>query len=252
MRKQYDEKLSENQIAKLLSNKHFICDTDLSSNHFRHSRNRLHKKNLSLKGSACDQTNSNEESFQVKEETLKEANLKIESLFTTRSFSIQIMPCYKHQIQKRQEKSTNSNKQQQKSTTDSEDKEKELSVSQMQQTSRPKKPVRQPKIKPNYNTKSGGSFMKNLAIQKQTVQATPKQLGMVNSLQVCSRYMQPSRTQLNLFSPRNIAIIGLKKLQDLAKAPQLVSIKEQLSSEQTQHKSSNDKSNKSKQKSARS
>lgn len=110
MRKQYDEKLSENQIAKLLSNKHFICDTDLSSNHFRHSRNRLHKKNLSLKGSACDQTNSNEESFQVKEETLKEANLKIESLFTTRSFSIQIMPCYKHQIQKRQEKSTNSNK----------------------------------------------------------------------------------------------------------------------------------------------
>lgn len=52
MRKQYDEKLSENQLQKLLSNKPFNWNLDqLMSKRFRHSTRRLLKKNKSIKDS---------------------------------------------------------------------------------------------------------------------------------------------------------------------------------------------------------
>lgn len=192
MRKQYDEKLSENQLQKLLSNKHFNWNLDqLMSKRFRHSTKRLLMKNKSIKDlNENSQTQAKEEE---EEQELSEAQA------ITRAFSLQIMPCLKHQqkrksvpslaSQKEKEKSTSSNHKinLQKSTTDSEENTKPPVV---KEEFKPHLFKKQPKIKPNYETKSGGMLNKNLSTKKKTKQYK----NLFDSSQISSRYMQTPRS----------------------------------------------------------
>lgn len=92
MRKQYDEKLSENQLQRLLSNNTFNWNLDqLMSKRFRHSRQRLLKKNKSI-----NNQNDSGEALAKEEEDNELETAQVQTV--TRSFSVQIMPCYKHQL----------------------------------------------------------------------------------------------------------------------------------------------------------
>ena len=85
------------------------------------------------------------------------------------------MPCFKHlpHIQQNTEKELNitqkagedkgsADKKFQKSTTDSEEKDKFGADMNAVPIIKPRKPIKQPKIKPNYGTKSGGMFLRKM------------------------------------------------------------------------------------------
>lgn len=182
------------------------------------------------------------------------------------------MPCLKHQLkqksvpsQKDKEKSSSSNQKInfQKSTTDSDENLKPLVV---KEEFKPNLFKKQPKIKPNYETKSGGMLNKNLSTKKKTKQYK----NLFDSSQISSRYMQAQRhsfhqrTAAPMPSPRAAQLQrssfskpkkALPEPQQAALPLPLVSIKEQESSHNSktlnkksneQNKSSNELSLKSK------